>query len=74
MGEEDGSGRSADPMDVPRAIADVLAEPLSARPLRVAVHPGRKPQLKINAVSAETQVAMLGERMPAVKKVNKRGA
>lgn len=74
MGEEDGSGRSADPMDVPRAIADVLAEPLSARPLRVAVHPGRKPQLKINAVSAETQVAMLGERMPAVKSVNKRGA
>ena len=27
MGEEDGSGRSADPMDVPRAMAKVLAMP-----------------------------------------------
>ena len=28
MGEEDGSGRSADPMDVPRAIAGIAAMPV----------------------------------------------
>jgi NAD(P)-dependent dehydrogenase (short-subunit alcohol dehydrogenase family) len=60
MGEEDGSGRSADPMDVPRAIAEVAAMPAGTRPLRRAVHPGSKPQETINKVSAETQVAWLG--------------
>lgn len=60
MGEEDGSGRSADPMDVPRAIAEIAAMPAGTRPLRRAVHPGGKPQEAINKVSAETQVAWLG--------------
>ncbi len=60
MGLEDGSGRSADPMDVPRAIAEIAAMPAGTRPLRRAVHPGGKPQEAINKVSAETQVAMLG--------------
>lgn len=60
MGEEDGSGRGADPMDVPRAIAEIAAMPAGTRPLRRAVHPGGKPQEAINKVSAETQVAMLG--------------
>lgn len=60
MGVEDGSGRSADPMDVPRAIAEIAAMPAGTRPLRRAVHPGGKPQEAINRVSAETQVAMLG--------------
>jgi NAD(P)-dependent dehydrogenase (short-subunit alcohol dehydrogenase family) len=60
MGEEDGSGRSADPMDVPRAIAEIAAMPAGTRPLRRAVHPGSKPQEAINKVSAETQVAWLG--------------
>jgi NAD(P)-dependent dehydrogenase (short-subunit alcohol dehydrogenase family) len=60
MGTEDGSGRSADPMDVPRAIAEIAAMPAGTRPLRRAVHPGSKPQEAINKVSAETQVAMLG--------------
>lgn len=60
MGEEDGSGRSADPMDVPRAIAEIAAMPAGTRPLRRAVHPGSKPQEAINRVSAETQVAWLG--------------
>lgn len=60
MGMEDGSGRSADPMDVPRAIAEIAAMPAGTRPLRRAVHPGGKPQEAINKVSAETQVAMLG--------------
>jgi len=60
MGLEDGSGRSADPMDVPRAIAEIAAMPAGTRPLRRAVHPGSKPQEAINKVSAETQVAWLG--------------
>lgn len=60
MGEEDGSGRSADPIDVPRAIAEIAAMPAGTRPLRRAVHPGSKPQEAINKVSAETQVAWLG--------------
>lgn len=60
MGKEDGSGRSADITDVPRAIADIIAMPAGTRPLRRAVHPGGKPQEAINKVSAETQLAMLG--------------
>jgi NAD(P)-dependent dehydrogenase (short-subunit alcohol dehydrogenase family) len=60
MGEEDGSGRSADPMDVPRAIAEIASMPAGTRPLRRAVHPGGKPQEAINKISAETQLAMLG--------------
>lgn len=60
MGEEDGSGRSADPMDVPQAIAEIAAMPAGTRPLRRAVHPGSKPQEAINKTSAETQVAWLG--------------
>ncbi|MGJ8537667.1 MAG: SDR family NAD(P)-dependent oxidoreductase [Parasphingopyxis sp.] len=61
MGTEDGSGRTADPADVPRAIAEIIAMPAGTRPLRRAVHPGPKPQEAINRVSAETQVAWLGE-------------
>lgn len=60
MGTEDGSGRNADPADVPRAIAEIMAMPAGKRPLRRAVHPGSKPQEAINRVSAEVQVAWLG--------------
>lgn len=60
MGTEDGSGRSADPADVPRAIAEIMAMPAGKRPLRRAVHPGAKPQEAINRVSAEVQQAWLG--------------
>ncbi len=60
MGTEDGSGRSADIFDVPRAIAEIIAMPAGSRPLRRAVHPGAKPQEAINKVSAETQLAWLG--------------
>lgn len=60
MGVEDGSGRSADPMDVPREIARIIALPAGTRPLRVPVHPGPKPQVAINEVSAKTQVEWLG--------------
>lgn len=60
MGTEDGSGRSADPLDIPRAIAETMAMPAGKRPLRRAVHPGNKPQEPINRVSAEVQLAWLG--------------
>lgn len=60
MGEEDGSGRTADPMDVPRAMAEIAMMEQGKRPLRRAVHPGAKPQEAINKVSAETQVNWLG--------------
>lgn len=60
MGSEDGSGRSADPMDVPNAIAGIIAMAPGTRPLRREVHPGPKPQIAINKVCAETQVAWLG--------------
>lgn len=69
----DGGG-SSDPMDVPRAIAAVIAKAPGKRQLRLPVHPGGKPQQAINAVSAQTQVAMLGESPfgPWVKDVNGR--
>ena len=60
MGTEDGSGRNADPADVPRAIAEIMAMPAGQRPLRRAVHPGAKPQEAINKVAAEVQLAWLG--------------
>jgi NAD(P)-dependent dehydrogenase (short-subunit alcohol dehydrogenase family) len=49
-----------DPLDVPRAIAEIAAMPAGSRPLRRPVHPGNKPQLEINRVSAETQMKLLG--------------
>lgn len=72
MGREDGSGRTADPLDVPRAIAEIIAMPAGKRPLRRAVHPGGKPQEAINRVSAEVQVAWLGNSPlgPLVKAVH----
>lgn len=72
MGTEDGSGRSADVADVPRAIAEIMAMPAGTRPLRRAVHPGPKPQEPINRVSAEVQVAWLGNSPlgPLIKAVH----
>ncbi|QTD54557.1 SDR family oxidoreductase [Parasphingorhabdus cellanae] len=69
----DGGG-STDPMDVPRAMAAVMAMAPGKRPLRLPVHPGGKPQMAINEVSAKTQVAMLGGSPfgPWVKDVNER--
>ena len=54
-------GGPTDPNDVPREMARVMAMESGKRPLRLPVHPARKPQLMINEVSAKTQVAMLGE-------------
>ncbi|WP_439634635.1 SDR family oxidoreductase [Glycocaulis sp.] len=55
-----GGGGSTDPMDIPDAIAQLIASPGGTRPLRVAVHPVARPQLGINETSRETQLAMLG--------------
>lgn len=60
MGQEDGSGRSADPADVPRAIAGLIALPSGTRPLRLPVAPGTKPQVPINEVTARVQTDWLG--------------
>ncbi|MEM7741506.1 MAG: SDR family NAD(P)-dependent oxidoreductase, partial [Pseudomonadota bacterium] len=54
------SGGDSDPMDIPHAIAEIIAMPAGSRPLRRAVHPGPKPQQFINFASARTQKAMLG--------------
>jgi len=60
MGTEDGSGRSADPMDVPRAIARTVAMAPGTRPLRLPVSGGAIPQTMINEVTARTQLEWLG--------------
>lgn len=60
MGTEDGSGRSADVMDIPRAIAEIAAMPAGSRPLRRPVSAGGVPQVGINEASAAAQRAMLG--------------
>jgi len=54
-----GSSTVPDPIEVPKAIAEIAMMPAGSRPLRRPVHPGAKPQLEINRVSAETQLAML---------------
>ncbi|GAA4643844.1 oxidoreductase [Pontixanthobacter gangjinensis] len=54
------NGGDTDPMDVPNAIAEIIAMPPGTRPLRKPVHPGPKPQLAINKVCAEVQVGWLG--------------
>lgn len=55
------NGGTTDPMDVPNAMAHIIGMPPGTRPLRTAVHPGPKPQVAINRISAETQVAWLGD-------------
>lgn len=74
MGHEDGSGRSADPMDVPRAIAKLIAAPAGTRPLRVPVSGGFVPQVAINEVTAKTQSEWLGRSSygPMVSAVHSR--
>ncbi|MDJ0977672.1 MAG: SDR family oxidoreductase [Erythrobacter sp.] len=59
LGQRTGGG-TTDPMDVPRAMADVIAMPAGTRPLRRAVHPGNKPQLPLNELAAKVQTDWLG--------------
>ena len=72
MGAEDGSGRTADPMDVPKAIARLIAMPAGERPLRVPVSGGYIPQTPINEVCAQVQTRWLGQSPfgPLVKAVH----
>ncbi|WP_269402431.1 SDR family NAD(P)-dependent oxidoreductase [Henriciella marina] len=60
MGDAGNGGGNTDPMDIPRAIAEIIMMPAGQRPLRKAVHPMATPQVPINEVSAEQQLAMLG--------------
>jgi len=71
MGVAGGGGGDTDPMDVPRAIAEIIAMPRGKRPLRRPVHPGNRPQVPINEASAKQQIAMLGESLygPWIKDV-----
>ena len=73
MGERTGGG-STDPMDVPRAIAEIIAMPKGTRPLRKAVHPVARPQEPLNDAAAQAQLAMLGESQlgPWIKDVLER--
>lgn len=69
--ERVGAGGDADPMDIPNAIAKTIAMPKGSRPLRIALHPVAQPQEMINKVSAQTQLAVLGDSPfgPSVKAV-----
>jgi len=60
MGKEDGTRRTADSMDVPRAIAEIMMMPTGKRPLRKAVHPTYRPQEGVNAAMADAQLKFLG--------------
>lgn len=57
--EAGAASRDTDPMDVPRAIASLIAMPGGQRPLRRMVHPTFKPQAPINEVSRGVQKALL---------------
>ncbi len=74
LGQRTGGG-TTDPMDVPRAIAEIIAMPQGQRPLRRAVHPSYRPQEQINKVSAQTQISLLGESAygPWIKAVHNVG-
>ena len=71
MGKREAGGGEADPMDIPRAIAAAIAEPQGTRPLRIALHPVARPQEAVNKVSAQVQIAVLGNSSmgPIVKGV-----
>lgn len=73
MGQRTGGG-STDPMDVPRAIAEIIAMPKGTRPLRKAVHPVARPQEPLNDAAAQAQIAMLGDSQlgPWIKDVLER--
>lgn len=60
MGREDGSSRNTDPMDVPRAIAEIAVMPQGRRPLRKAVHPTFRPQEAVNKACVDAQLRFLG--------------
>jgi NAD(P)-dependent dehydrogenase (short-subunit alcohol dehydrogenase family) len=54
-------GGATDPMDVPRAIAEIIALPPGRRPLRRPVHPNTQATDALNAAHAQVQAAVLGQ-------------
>lgn len=54
-----GGGGSTDPMDVPRAIADIIALPPGKRPLRRPVHPNTQATDALNEAHTQVQAAVL---------------
>ena len=48
-----------DPMDIPRAIAEIIAMPAGKRPLRRPVHPNTQATTGANAAMAQIQAAVL---------------
>ena len=67
-----GGGGTTDVLDVPKAIARIIAMAPGTRPLRQPVHPGPKPQVPINEASAKAQVDWLGNSPygPMIKRVH----
>ena len=55
-----GGGGDTDPMDVPRAIAEIIALPAGSRPLRRPVHPNTRATDALNAAHAQVQAMALG--------------
>lgn len=55
-----GGGGTTDPMDVPRAIAEVIAMPPGKRPLRRPVHPNTQATDALNAAHTQVQAAVMG--------------
>ena len=51
---------STDPMDVPRAIAEIISMPAGQRPLRRPVHPNPRAAAAANAAMAQIQSQVLG--------------
>lgn len=52
--------RQTDPMDVPRAVAEILALPVGKRPLRRPVHPNSQAMTAANAALAQIEASVLG--------------
>jgi NAD(P)-dependent dehydrogenase (short-subunit alcohol dehydrogenase family) len=55
-----GGGGTTDPMDVPRAIADIIALPPGKRPLRRPVHPNTQATDALNAAHTQVQATVIG--------------
>ena len=60
MGKSVSTAVASDPMDIPHAIARLIATPPKDRPLRSAVASTPSPQDPINTVCADVQRKMLG--------------
>ena len=56
-----GGVYETDPMDVPRAIASIIALPPGKRPLRKPVHPNTQATDALNAAHAQVQAAVMGQ-------------